>query len=110
MCRLNMMSVDTIRVVSITDDGPDVSNPPNTPLERPDDLIHYRNYWPRHAPSFLRMQLNKIKALDAIPPGGRSALSYVDFADEWMVSKISYRNELRVKYETYHLHVTPIAT
>ncbi|TGO22516.1 hypothetical protein BPAE_0164g00030 [Botrytis paeoniae] len=81
---------NTIRVVHIVDDGPDVSNPPNTPLERPDDLDYYRNYWPRHAPSFLRMQLNRIKALDAIPPGGQIALSYIDFADEWMRRKIKH--------------------
>lgn len=104
-----MMFVDTIRVVSITDDGPDVSNPPATPLERPNDVGYYRNYWPRHAPSFLRMQLNRIKALDAIPPGP-IALSYIDFADEWMVSKILHRNEARVKHDTDHLHITRIAT
>ncbi|KAF7928303.1 hypothetical protein BELL_0655g00070 [Botrytis elliptica] len=80
---------NTIRVVPITDDGPDLSNPPNTLLERPNDVVYYRNYWPRHAPSFLRMQLNRIKALDAIPPG-QSALGYIDFADEWMRRKIKH--------------------
>ncbi|KAF7936014.1 uncharacterized protein EAE98_002233 [Botrytis deweyae] len=85
----NGFSLHTIRVVSITDDGPDLSNPPNTPLERPNDVVYYRNYWPRHAPSFLRMQLNRIKALDAIPPG-QSALGYIDFADEWMRRKIKH--------------------
>lgn len=80
------MLVDTIRVVSTFDDGADVSNPPNAPLERPGDTFYYRNYWPRHAPTFLRMQLNRIKALDVIPPMW-SALGYIDFTHEWMVSR-----------------------
>ncbi|TGO09351.1 hypothetical protein BTUL_0169g00050 [Botrytis tulipae] len=83
---------NTIRVVSTMDDGADNSNPPNAPLERPNDPCYYRNYWPRHAPSFLRIQLNRIKALDAIPPGP-SALSYIDFADEWMRRKIKHSLE-----------------
>ncbi|KAF7884807.1 hypothetical protein EAF00_010625 [Botryotinia globosa] len=83
---------NTIRVVSTMDDGADDSNPPNAPLERPNDPCYYRNYWPRHAPSFLRIQLNRIKALDVIPPGP-SALSYIDFADEWMRRKIKHSLE-----------------
>ncbi|KAF5877795.1 uncharacterized protein Bfra_002163 [Botrytis fragariae] len=83
---------NTIRVVSTMDDGADDSNPSNAPLERPDDPCYYRNYWPRHAPSFLRIQLNRIKALDVIPPGP-SALSYIDFADEWMRRKIKHSLE-----------------
>ncbi|ESZ92888.1 hypothetical protein SBOR_6751 [Sclerotinia borealis F-4128] len=83
---------NTIRVVSTMDDGADDSNPPNAPLERPDDPWYYRNYWARHAPSFLRMQLNRIKALDVIPPGP-SALSYIDFSDEWMRCKIKHSLE-----------------
>ncbi|KAI9644784.1 hypothetical protein NHQ30_006811 [Ciborinia camelliae] len=83
---------NTIRVVFPFDDGADQSNPPNTPLERPDDTSYYRNYWPRHAPSFLRMQLNRIKALDVIPPGF-SALGCIDFVDEWMRRKIKHSLE-----------------
>ncbi|KAK8902314.1 hypothetical protein QC760_008826 [Botrytis cinerea] len=83
---------NTIRVVSTMDDGADDSNPPNAPLERPDDPCYYRNYWPRHAPSFLSIQLNRTKALDVIPPGP-SALSYIDFADEWMRRKIKHSLE-----------------
>jgi hypothetical protein len=80
-----MMFVDTIRIV-YTQDGADELNPPDTPLERRDDLYYYRNYWPRHAPTWLRRQLNRIKALDIIPlaPNG---LGYVDSSDEWLVSK-----------------------
>lgn len=83
---------NTIPVVSTMDDGADDSNPPNAPLERPDDPCYYRNYWPRHAPSFLSIQLNRTKALDVIPPGP-SALSYIDFADEWMRRKIKHSLE-----------------
>ncbi|RDW59550.1 hypothetical protein BP6252_12637 [Coleophoma cylindrospora] len=79
---------NTIRVVSNTD-GADDLNPPYAPLERPDDHYYYRNYWPRHAPTFLRMQLNRIKALDIIPPGPDHS-SYLDFSNEWMRRKIKH--------------------
>lgn len=78
------MLVDTIRVVLMVD-GADDLNPPYAPLERPDDPYYYRNYWPKHAPTWLRMQLNR---MDAIPPGGNQ-LSYIDFTDEWMVNGMS---------------------
>jgi hypothetical protein len=84
----NLMFVDTIRVVSMID-GADELNPPHISLERPEGPYYYRNYWPRHAPTWLRMQLNRIRALDVIPPGPNQS-SYVDFTEEWMVSSILY--------------------
>ncbi|KAL3420571.1 hypothetical protein PVAG01_07016 [Phlyctema vagabunda] len=64
-------------------DGADDLNPPDTPLERPDDPYYYQNYWPRHAQSFFRMQRNKIRALDIIPPGPDQS-SYIDSGDKRM--------------------------
>ncbi|PQE12851.1 hypothetical protein CJF30_00002729 [Rutstroemia sp. NJR-2017a BBW] len=79
---------NTIRVVSMIDDA-DELNPPYISLERPDDPSYYRNYWPRHAPTWLRMQLNRIRALDVIPPGPIQS-GYVDYTDEWMRRKIKH--------------------
>jgi hypothetical protein len=81
----NLMFVDTIRVVSMID-GADELNPPYISFERPDDPYYYRNFWPRHAPTWLRMQLNRIRALEVIP--GES--NYVGYSEEWMVSSILY--------------------
>lgn len=57
-------------------------------MERPDEPDHYRNFWPRHAPSWLRVQLNKIKALDAIPAWGTDFGWYCNFQQEWLVRLI----------------------
>ncbi|KAL3426974.1 hypothetical protein PVAG01_00483 [Phlyctema vagabunda] len=57
---------NTIRVVSIVD-GFNDTNPPGAYLEYP-NRDHYRDYFPRHAPSYLRTFLNRIKFLDVIPP------------------------------------------
>jgi hypothetical protein len=84
-------------------EGADDLNPPDAPLERPDDLDYYRNYWPRHAPTWLRRQLNRIKALDIIPPGPNE-LGYVDSSSEWLVSKSRPRcNGCRVTHDTDYL-------
>jgi hypothetical protein len=45
-------------------------NPPwYTSLEYPGE-DHYRNWWPRHAPTYLRMLTQKLRFLDIIPSGG----------------------------------------
>ncbi|PQE07849.1 hypothetical protein CJF32_00002969 [Rutstroemia sp. NJR-2017a WRK4] len=82
---------NTIRIVYMMESADDL-NPPDIPLERPDDPDHYRNYWPRHAPTWLRRQLNRIKALDIIPPGP-DELSYVDSSSEWLRRKIKHSLE-----------------
>ncbi|KAJ8060076.1 hypothetical protein OCU04_011686 [Sclerotinia nivalis] len=75
---------NTIRVAD-GDESPDFMNPPGTPLEVPGDPFFYRNFWPRHAPTFLRMQLNKIKALDVIPIGNSLVWGeFIDFEEEWL--------------------------
>ncbi|CAD6441945.1 a2d4b20f-cae4-4f5c-9210-343e9d6981b8 [Sclerotinia trifoliorum] len=84
---------NTIRVVSLTE-GADEVNPPWVSLERPEDTFYYRNYWPRHAPTWLRVQSNKIKCLDTIPPGIHGyTLSYLDYGEEWMRRKIKHSLE-----------------
>ncbi|KAF7872588.1 hypothetical protein EAF04_003508 [Stromatinia cepivora] len=84
---------NTIRMVSLSE-GADEVNPPWVSLERPEDTFYYRNYWPRHAPTWLRVQSNKIKCLDAIPPGIHDyVLSYLDCGEEWMRRKIKHSLE-----------------
>ncbi|KAM0153612.1 hypothetical protein ACHAQE_007543 [Botrytis cinerea] len=78
---------NTIRVVSLSQ-GTEAMNPPSAILERPQDPYHYRNYWPQHAPAWLRVHLQKIKSLDTIPPGIQEyALGYLDFEYEWILSR-----------------------
>ncbi|PQE32215.1 hypothetical protein CJF32_00009906 [Rutstroemia sp. NJR-2017a WRK4] len=84
---------NTIRVVSLSE-GTEAMNPPWAILEKPQDPYHYRNYWPRHAPTWLRVHLQKIKSLDTIPPGIQEyALGYLDFEYEWMRRKIKHTLE-----------------
>ncbi|KAM0124063.1 hypothetical protein ACHAP3_010668 [Botrytis cinerea] len=84
---------NTIRVVCLSQ-GTEAMNPPSAILERPQDPYPYRNYWPRNAPTWLRVHLQKIKSLDTIPPGIQEyALGYLDFEYEWMRRKIKHTLE-----------------
>ncbi|KAK3933531.1 hypothetical protein QBC46DRAFT_414696 [Diplogelasinospora grovesii] len=84
---------NTIRVAQPVD-SPEEVNPLGTNMERPDEPDHYRNFWPRHAPSWLRVQLNKIKALDTIPAWD-TALGgwYCNFEEEWLRRKVKHTLE-----------------
>ncbi|KAL3426959.1 hypothetical protein PVAG01_00468 [Phlyctema vagabunda] len=56
---------NTIRVVLLSMRN---DYPPGAHLEYPGQE-HYRNYYPRHAPSYLRLIKNRMKSLDVIYPG-----------------------------------------
>ncbi|PQE10572.1 hypothetical protein CJF31_00009317 [Rutstroemia sp. NJR-2017a BVV2] len=84
---------NTIRVEDQFD-GPEVVNPPGTHKERPDNPYHYRNFWPMHAPTWLRMRLHKIRTLETIPPGGGvHSGAYLDFGQEWLRRRIKHTLE-----------------
>lgn len=59
---------DTVRMLDSAD-SPEYVNPEGTVLERPDDPMHYRNYYTQHAPSYLRRLIENIQKLDLIPAG-----------------------------------------
>lgn len=51
-------------------DSPEVANPEGTPLERPWEPMHYRNYHAQDATSYFQDLIAKIRSLDLIPYGG----------------------------------------
>ncbi|KAI7788060.1 uncharacterized protein LA080_013366 [Diaporthe eres] len=51
-------------------DSPEVANPEGTPLERPEEPLHYRNYHAQDATSYFEDLIAKIRSLDLIPYGG----------------------------------------
>lgn len=51
-------------------DSPEVANPEGTPLERPLEPEHYRNYLAHDATSYFEGLIAKIRSLDLIPYGG----------------------------------------
>lgn len=51
-------------------DSPEVANPEGTPLERPWEPEHYRNYHAQDATSYFEGLIAKIRSLDLIPYGG----------------------------------------
>lgn len=60
---------DTVRIID-NNDRPEVANPEGTPLERPWEPEHYRNYHPQDATSYFEGLIAKIRSLDLIPHGG----------------------------------------
>lgn len=51
-------------------DSPEVANPEGTPLERPWEPGHYRNYHAQDATSYFEGLIAKIRSLELIPRGG----------------------------------------
>lgn len=66
--KADVLVSDTIREVP-WDKDPEDCNPNGWEPERPDDPRYYRNYYPQHAPTFLRRFIGRIKALEVIPSG-----------------------------------------
>jgi len=48
-------------------DGPEYVNPEGTVLERPEEPMHYRNYYTQDAPSYFRNLNENIQSLRLIP-------------------------------------------
>lgn len=60
---------DTVRMLD-NNDSPEVASPEGTPLERPWELEHYRNYHAQDATAYFEGLIAKIRSLDLIPYGG----------------------------------------
>lgn len=50
-------------------DSPEVANPDEAPLERPEEPLHYRNYHAQDATSYFEDLIAKIRSLNLIPYG-----------------------------------------
>jgi hypothetical protein len=50
-------------------DSPEYVNPEGTVLERPEEPMHYRNYFTQDAPSYFRKLVDDIRSLKLIPSG-----------------------------------------
>lgn len=61
--------IDTVRILD-NNDSPEVANPEGTPLERPLEPGHYRNFLAQDATSYFEGLIVKIRSLDLIPYGG----------------------------------------
>ncbi|KAJ0108546.1 hypothetical protein J7T55_002150 [Diaporthe amygdali] len=60
---------NTVRVLG-NSNSPEVINPEGTPLKRPEEPMHYRNYCAQDATSYFEGLITKIRSLDLIPYGG----------------------------------------
>lgn len=60
---------DTVRMLD-NNDSPEVANPEGTPLERPIEPMHYRNYYAQDATSYFEGLISEIQSLNLIPYRG----------------------------------------